>query len=103
MPTYEYECKSCSHCFETFQAMSDQPVKICPQCSGEVRRLIFGGTGVIFKGSGYYVTDKSKSAKPDSKKSDSSPCAACPAGGEAGKCPAAQTDNAGGSKNAAAV
>ena len=63
MPTYEYECKSCSHNFEVFQAMSDPPLKDCPQCGKEVRRLIFGGAGVIFKGSGFYVTDKGKSAK----------------------------------------
>jgi putative FmdB family regulatory protein len=60
MPTYEYECKECSHSFEVFQAMSDEPLKICPRCGKEVRRLIFGGAGVIFKGSGFYVTDKNK-------------------------------------------
>jgi len=60
MPTYEYECKSCTHRFEAFQTMSDSPLKDCPECGKEVRRLIFGGTGVIFKGSGFYVTDKSK-------------------------------------------
>jgi len=71
MPTYEYECKSCSHSFEVFQSMSDPPLKICPECGKEVRRLIFGGTGVIFKGSGFYVTDKGKSGKTGSK-----PCSA---------------------------
>ncbi|MDR0486870.1 MAG: zinc ribbon domain-containing protein [Treponema sp.] len=60
MPTYEYECKSCGHSFETFQSMNDQPLKDCPECGREIRRLIFGGTGVIFKGSGFYVTDKGK-------------------------------------------
>jgi len=60
MPTYEYECRQCSHHFEAFQAMSDEPLKICPECGKEVRRLILGGTGVIFKGSGFYVTDKNK-------------------------------------------
>jgi len=69
MPTYEYECKSCGHAFEVFQAMSDQPLKDCPECGKEVRRLIFGGTGVIFKGSGFYVTDKGKGGKADSKAS----------------------------------
>jgi putative FmdB family regulatory protein len=74
MPTYEYECKSCGHTFEAFQAMSDEPLKNCPQCGKEVRRLIFGGTGVIFKGSGFYVTDKGKgvSAKT-SKPSETAP------------------------------
>jgi putative FmdB family regulatory protein len=59
MPTYEYECKTCGHTFDVFQSMSDALIKICPQCGKEVRRLINGGSGVIFKGSGFYVTDKS--------------------------------------------
>jgi putative FmdB family regulatory protein len=58
MPTYEYECKDCGYSFDVFQRMSDDPLKICPQCGKEVRRVINGGTGVIFKGSGFYVTDK---------------------------------------------
>jgi len=97
MPTYEYECKSCLHGFEVFQAMSDSPVKDCPECGGEVRRLIFGGTGVIFKGSGFYVTDRSgkKDSKPaSSKKSNdtASPCSQCPSGGESSKCPSAHSN-----------
>jgi len=95
MPTYEYECKSCLHNFEVFQPMSDPPLKECPECGKEVRRIIFGGTGVIFKGSGFYVTDKSKSAKSASKKPEASPCAQCPAGAETGKCPAASDKPAG--------
>jgi putative FmdB family regulatory protein len=100
MPTYEYECKECGHGFEVFQAMSDQPIKECPECGKEVRRLIFGGTGVIFKGSGFYVTDKGKadkSGKAASKpakteESAASPCASCPAKSgskESPGCPAA--------------
>jgi putative FmdB family regulatory protein len=75
MPTYEYECKKCGYNFEIFQSMSDEPLKTCDKCGGEVRRLIFGGAGVIFKGSGFYVTDKAgdktagKSKGPDSKAS----------------------------------
>jgi putative FmdB family regulatory protein len=60
MPTYEYECKSCGYIFDMFQNMSDAPLKTCPRCGKDVRRLINGGTGVIFKGSGFYVTDKNK-------------------------------------------
>ena len=66
--------------------MSDEPIKSCPQCGREVRRLIHGGTGVIFKGSGFYVTDKSKShgtapAKADkaAASSESSASSASPA------------------------
>jgi putative FmdB family regulatory protein len=61
MPTYEYECKICGHSFEAFQRMSEPPLTSCPLCGKEVRRLINGGTGIIFKGSGFYVTDKNGS------------------------------------------
>ena len=57
MPTYEYECGSCGHAFEHFQSMSDKPLTTCPQCGGEVRRLIGTGSGIIFKGPGFYATD----------------------------------------------
>jgi len=95
MPTYEYKCKSCSHAFEVFQAMSEPPLKECPKCGKEVRRLIFGGTGVIFKGSGFYVNDKSKTAKTRADKTEtkqesppqSSPCSECPQKGVSASCP----------------
>ncbi|MFQ6611581.1 MAG: FmdB family zinc ribbon protein [Fidelibacterota bacterium] len=57
MPTYDYKCNHCKQTFELFQAMSDEPLKVCPHCGGEVRRLVSGGTGLIFKGSGFYITD----------------------------------------------
>ena len=69
MPTYEYECKSCGHTFDAFQSMKDEPLKICPECGKGIRRLINGGTGVIFKGTGFYVTDKGgKAGKSDEGK-----------------------------------
>ena len=70
MPTYEYECEGCGKTCEFFQAMSDEPEKTCPSCGkDELRRLISGGAGVIFKGSGFYVNDyKRKEVKlPDTK------------------------------------
>ena len=57
MPTYAYECQECGHKFERFGGMSDPPVKRCPECEGEVQRLIGTGAGIIFKGSGFYATD----------------------------------------------
>lgn len=58
MPTYEYLCDSCGHQFDAFQSMMDDPLKDCPACSTPaLRRLISGGTGVIFRGSGFYVND----------------------------------------------
>lgn len=57
MPTYDYRCKNCGHRFEEFQSVTDEPLAICPKCSGELQRLITGGSGLIFKGSGFYITD----------------------------------------------
>ncbi|MHB1131890.1 MAG: FmdB family zinc ribbon protein [Chloroflexota bacterium] len=56
MPLYEYECCDCGVRFERRQKVHDEPVAICPDCSGPVRRLLFP-VGIIFKGSGFYVTD----------------------------------------------
>lgn len=80
MPTYEYECVECGHRFEAFQSMSDDPLTECEHCKGPVKRLISGGTGIIFKGSGFYVNDSGKAGKqstqaakkssPDTGKSD---------------------------------
>lgn len=58
MPTYEYECRSCNHQFDTFQSITAKPLKICPKCKkAQLRRLIGKGAGIIFKGSGFYQTD----------------------------------------------
>ena len=56
MPLYEYRCQTCGVRFERRQHMNDEPVKVCPECGGEVRRLI-QPVGIVFKGSGFYVTD----------------------------------------------
>jgi len=61
MPTYEYQCKTCGHQFEQMQRFSDPPLTECPKCSGQIRRVIFPA-GVIFKGSGWYITDSRKSS-----------------------------------------
>jgi putative FmdB family regulatory protein len=63
MPAYDYECKQCGRRFELRQKMSDPPVETCPQCGGTVERLISGGVGLIFKGSGVHATDDS-AARP---------------------------------------
>jgi putative FmdB family regulatory protein len=108
MPTYEYECKKCNNVFDVFQGFNDEPVKTCPKCGGEVRRLINGGAGVIYKGAGFYSTDNSahSSGKKDAggkttdgtnagngtntsnstnagEKPAASPCASCPHSGGA--------------------
>lgn len=60
MPTYEYRCETCGHEFEKFQSMMEDPIKQCPECRGKVKRLIGTGSGLIFKGSGFYITDYKK-------------------------------------------
>jgi putative FmdB family regulatory protein len=70
MPTYDYECTKCGHTFDVFQSMSESPLKKCPECGqNRLKRLIGGGLGVIFKGSGFYVTDSRSSGSSNGKKS----------------------------------
>lgn len=58
MPTYDYECERCGHVFEKFQSITARPIRICPKCNERtVKRMIGMGSGVIFKGSGFYQTD----------------------------------------------
>lgn len=72
MPTYDYECTHCGYAFEVFQKMTDSPLDKCPKCSKKVKRLIGGGAGIIFKGSGFYATDYRKD------KTVASQAASCP-------------------------
>ena len=67
MPTYEYACPKCGHQFEQFQSMRDEPLKKCPKCKKTgLKRLVGGGAGLIFKGTGFYITDyKNKSGGKD--------------------------------------
>ena len=58
MPTYDYACKKCGFRFEEFQSIAAAPIEVCPQCQEEaVERILSGGAGLIFKGSGFYITD----------------------------------------------
>lgn len=59
MPWYEYECLECKHHFEVNQSMNDDPIEKCEKCGKKVRKL-FNATGIIFKGSGFYVNDYRK-------------------------------------------
>lgn len=91
MPTYEYVCEKCGHEFEKFQTMAEKPLAVCPKelCAqkkwgkGKVKKKISAGAGLIFKGSGFYITDYrsekyKEAAKKDSaasKSSESKPAA----------------------------
>jgi putative FmdB family regulatory protein len=70
MPTYEYECQRCDHRFEVFQSIKDAPKKTCPECGGKVRRLLGTGAGLIFKGSGFHVTDYRKPGYTEAAKKE---------------------------------
>jgi putative FmdB family regulatory protein len=79
MPTYEYHCEKCGKGFETFQSMKDEPYRVCPKelCrkktwgKGKVKRLVGAGAGLIFKGSGFYITDYRSSGYSEAAKKDS--------------------------------
>ena len=95
MPTYEYECKSCFHRFEKRQSFSDAPIAECPQCQASSRR-VFHPTPIIFKGSGFYVTDSRTPG--DSGGDGSGGAGASDAGAEK---PSSQEGSAGKEKTAA--
>src|SRR5580698_6085450 len=81
MPTYEYHCDECGHEFETVQSMSAEPLKNCPKelCArkkwgrGRVTKKISGGSGLLFKGSGFYITDYRSQKYKDAAKKESAP------------------------------
>jgi putative FmdB family regulatory protein len=85
MPTYEYACEKCGHTFDIFQSIADAPLKTCPEthcgrkkwAKGPVRRVIGGGAGLLFKGSGFYITDyRSKGYHEAAKKDSGAPAPA---------------------------
>ena len=82
MPTYEYTCEKCGHAFEFIHSMTAKPLKVCPKdvCpkktwgKGPVKKQMSGGAGLLFKGTGFYITDyRSKNYKEGAKKDSASP------------------------------
>jgi putative FmdB family regulatory protein len=69
MPTYEYVCRSCGHAFEVVRSIHDDPLTVCPDCGGELRR-VFAPPAIAFKGSGFYATDHRRSAGTDGQRKD---------------------------------
>lgn len=88
MPTYDYRCRKCGHVFELFHSIKDDAPKHCPKCEGKSERVPSGGAGLLFKGSGFYITDyrsKDYQAKAKQEKSDHAakpPAPAKPASGD---------------------
>ena len=89
MPIYEYECTSCNHTFDAVQNINDAPINSCPQCGKKVRRLINGGLGVIFKGSGFYVNDKKSGTASGPSREPHKAAEACSGCAAAESCPKA--------------
>ncbi len=73
MPTYQYQCKNCGHELEEFQSISEPPLTLCPACRMEsLVRVLGGGYGIIFKGTGFYLTDYKKTSSPPAAKNKGS-------------------------------
>ncbi len=85
MPTYQYRCDDCGHEFEEFQSMTEDAIDVCPECEGHTRRLISGGAGLIFKGSGFYCTDYRSARYKSDRSKDSSSSAASSASSDSSK------------------
>jgi putative FmdB family regulatory protein len=76
MPTYDYECDACGHKFEAFQGISEDVLKKCPKCKkSKLRRLFGAGAGLIFKGSGFYLTDYRSDSYKSAAAADKAPAA----------------------------
>ncbi len=70
MPTYDYKCPKCGTRFEQFQKITSKPEAPCPKCGAKAERLISGGHGIVFKGSGFYETDYKRPAEKQRKPKD---------------------------------
>ncbi len=67
MPTYDYKCENCGNAFEFFQSMKDEPMTLCPQCGhNTLKKMVSMPAGLIFKGSGFYLTDYAKKSSSTS-------------------------------------
>jgi len=85
MPTYDYRCTKCGRTFELFHSIKDETPKRCPRCRGRAKRVPSGGVGLLFKGSGFYITDyRSKSYKEKAKQEKSGAGGTGGAGGAGG-------------------
>ncbi len=82
MPTYQYRCRKCGHAFELFHSIKDETPKRCPKCRGRAARVPAGGAGLLFKGSGFYITDHRSKAYKERARQEKS--AGTGGGGESG-------------------
>jgi putative FmdB family regulatory protein len=92
MPTYVYRCKKCKHRFEVFHSITDEAPRRCPRCKGKAERVPSGGGGILFKGTGFYITDYRSKSYRDKAKSEKS------GGSEGGSSGGGGKDSGGGGK-----
>jgi len=79
MPTYDYRCLACGHTLEIFHGISEKPRKTCPKCKKQkLERQISAGAGLVFKGSGFYLTDYRSKSYSEAAKKDSAPASPAP-------------------------
>ncbi|HYJ80403.1 MAG TPA: zinc ribbon domain-containing protein [Longimicrobiaceae bacterium] len=100
MPTYEYRCPECGTDFEKFQRMSDTPGAECPSCGAAAERRISGGTGLLFKGSGFYITDNRGEGYKKAAEADKASAPKAESGSDAGPKPEAKGEAKGEAKPA---
>ena len=92
MPTYEYACQKCGHQFEQFQSMRDEPLKKCPKCGkAALKRLVGSGAGLIFKGTGFYITDYKNKGSGKKDGGEAKPATESKPAGESKPSPSAST------------
>ena len=109
MPTYDYRCTKCGRTFELFHSIKDETPKRCPRCRGRAKRVPSGGVGLLFKGSGFYITDyrsksyeeKAKQEKPKTAPKAGGADAGGKAGGETGAKGGGESGSKGGAKRGA--
>lgn len=69
MPNYDYKCLTCNTRFEIYQSIKDEPLAVCPNCNGQLKRMIGAGGGIIFNGTGFYQTDYKNKSNGNSSQS----------------------------------
>ncbi|GAA0297504.1 FmdB family zinc ribbon protein [Kineococcus aurantiacus] len=101
MPTYAYACQTCGHSFEVRQSFSDDALTVCPECSGQLRKL-FNNVGIVFKGSGFYRNDSRSSSGSSTGGSTSSTPAAKESGSSSSSSSSSSTPSSSSSSSGSA-
>ena len=95
MPTYAYRCRKCEHAFEEFHGIRDEKPRKCPKCGARAARVPGGGAGLLFKGTGFYITDYRSKSYTDSAKKEAGG-GASESGGKSGSKSGGEGKQAGG-------